>query len=188
MSQMSTAKFQLHLRTLNVTVSAELDRLRVRSAGVITPDLQRELAVRKTEILHFLKVASTATHDEFTPIKPIPRGGALPISFAQMRLWLFDQLQPNNVAYNIPALFRLKGDLNQLVLEKSLGEIVRRHEVLRAYFINVEGNPVQKIASPEPFEIAVVDLQSLPEYAPQKEVARLVSACASQPFDLAKAP
>jgi amino acid adenylation domain-containing protein len=188
MSQMSTAQFLLHLRTLNVTVSAEHDRLRVRSAGVITPDLQRELAARKTEILDFLKEASAATHEECTPIKPIPRGGALPISFAQMRLWLLDQLQPNKVAYNIPALFHLKGDLNQLVLEKSLGEIVRRHEVLRAYFLNVEGNAVQRIASWEPFKIAVVNLQSLSEYARQQKAESLVSQCASQPFDLAKAP
>ena len=52
----------------------------------------------------------------------------LPLSFAQQRLWILDQLQPNNALYNIPRAIRMTGVLNRNAMERSLNEIVRRHE------------------------------------------------------------
>ena len=75
------------------------------------------------------------------PILPVPRDGDLPLSFAQQRLWFFDQLEPGTPAYNIPAAVRLKGPLNVVALEQSLNEIVKRHESLRTTFGNVDGRP-----------------------------------------------
>ena len=68
------------------------------------------------------------------PILPVPRNGDLVLSFAQQRLWFFDQLEPGLSAYNIPAAVRLKGPLNLAALERSLNEIVKRHESLRTTF------------------------------------------------------
>ena len=68
------------------------------------------------------------------PILPVPRNGDLALSFAQQRLWFFDQLEPGLSAYNIPAAVRLKGPLNLAALEQSLNEIVKRHESLRTTF------------------------------------------------------
>src|SRR5436309_729912 len=53
----------------------------------------------------------------------------IPLSFAQQRLWLMDQLMPGTPAYNVPSALRLKGRLNVAVLARTLTEIVRRHEV-----------------------------------------------------------
>ena len=69
-----------------------------------------------------------------------------------------------------------------------MSEIVRRHEVLRTYYLRVDGRPVQKIAPPELFRIPIVDLQGLPEAAREQEVARLAAAEAGSPFDLGKPP
>src|SRR5438874_1573588 len=57
-----------------------------------------------------------------------------PLSFAQQRLWFLDQIMPGNPAYNVCSAVRLKGKFSELALEKSLREIVRRHEVLRTTF------------------------------------------------------
>src|SRR5947209_18026588 len=71
---------------------------------------------------------------------------AFPMSFAQQRLWFLDQFEPGNTLYNIVWPMRLRGALNVAALEKSLNEIVRRHEVLRATFTTIDDKPVQVIA------------------------------------------
>src|SRR5262249_20210131 len=47
-----------------------------------------------------------------SPIVSISRDAALPLSYAQQRLWFLDQLEPNSAAYNIPTAVRLKGKLD----------------------------------------------------------------------------
>ena len=125
-------------------------------------------------------------------LKRIARDGELPFSSAQMRLWLFDQLEPGSSAYSIPVRHDFKGPFDIAAFEHSLSEIVRRHEVLRTGYLRVDGRPVQRIAPAEPFRIHIVDLQSdlqgLPQAARDQKAASLASAFARQPFDLGKAP
>src|SRR5450755_3228044 len=121
-------------------------------------------------------------------LKPISRDRELPLSSAQMRLWLFDQLEPGSSAYNIPVRHDFTGHFDLAAFEHSLSEIVRRHEALRTYYLRVDGRPVQKIAPPELFRVPVLDLQDLPQTAREQELARLASAHARQPFDLGNAP
>ena len=107
----------------------------------------------------------------------------LPTSFAQQRLWLFQQLNPDSSAYNIFISLYLEGQLNVAVLEKVFTEIIRRHESLRTAFItNSEGQPIQVIAPAQPTEIPIVDLELAPNK--EREVQRLARAEAQQPFDL----
>jgi aspartate racemase len=186
---LSTVEFLLQLRSLNVTLSAAGDRLRCSApTGVLTADLQNELAARKMELLSFLKSASLATRSQPPTIVRVTRDGELPLSFAQLRLWLLDRLDPNTATYNVPSCFRLKGKFSLAAFEQSLTEIVRRHEALRTCFRAVEGRPVQQIAAPAPFHVSVVDLKGLPEPVREEEVARLALDGARQPFDLGKAP
>ncbi len=63
------------------------------------------------------------------PIRPVSRRGAMPLSFAQERLWFLDQLEAGNPAYNVPAAFLLNGDLVPAALQAALAGIVRRHEL-----------------------------------------------------------
>ena len=122
------------------------------------------------------------------PILPVPRNGDLALSFAQQRLWFFDQLEPGLSAYNIPAAVRLKGPLNLAALEQSLNEIVKRHESLRTTFGKVEGRPTQVIAPTLTIKLPVVDLRKLPASERETEVRRLVTAEAQRPFDLSQGP
>src|SRR5437762_762876 len=81
-----------------------------------------------------------------SPIVKAQRQGELPLSFAQRRLWFLDQLNPGMTTYNVPAPIYLKGSLDVAALEKSIREIIRRHDSLRTTFPNVEGRPVQAIS------------------------------------------
>ena len=115
-------------------------------------------------------------------------GAPLPLSFAQQRLWFLDRLQPGSAAYNIPYALRLEGRLDVAALERSLEEVVRRHEILQASFDSHEGEPVLRIAGPLKLPLAPVDLSALDEAGRGEEVARLASEEAGRPFVLSQGP
>ena len=72
------------------------------------------------------------------PIQRVPRDQPLPLSFAQQRLWVLDQLEPNNPLYNIPRSLRMHGNLNVDALHRTLNEIVARHESQRTTFARAQ--------------------------------------------------
>ena len=113
---------------------------------------------------------------------------AFPLSFAQQRLWFFEQLNPDNFTYHIPAAVRLTGTLDATSLDRSLNELVKRHEVLRTAFKIINGQPVQAIASNLELKLAEIDLRSLPETERDREVEQLIAAETQQAFDLSQAP
>ncbi|GAA6621084.1 thioester reductase domain-containing protein [Scytonema sp. NUACC26] len=121
-------------------------------------------------------------------IQPVPRNGNLPLSFAQERLWLLDQLQPGNPVHNLRAAYRLKGLLNVEALEQSIQEIVRRHEVLRTTFPAVNGEPIQVISNNLTLELQIVNLAELSTQQREAEVRRLATVADQEPFDLAHGP
>jgi len=115
-----------------------------------------------------------------------------PTSFAQQRLWFFDQFEPGSPFYNIPTAVRLKGRLDVEALTRSLSEIIRRHEALRTTFVVRDGDPVQVIA---PFDaqrdaalLTVGDLAGLAAEARQAEAQRLMTEAARTGFDLTRGP
>ncbi|NRD48556.1 non-ribosomal peptide synthase/polyketide synthase, partial [Corallococcus exiguus] len=121
------------------------------------------------------------------PLVPAPRTEALPLSFAQQRLWFMDQLAPGSTLYNVPSVLRLEGELHLEALRHSLTELVRRHEALRTSFSEIQGQPFQRIASPTDVPLPMVDLRHLGEAA-LDEARRLASTEAQRPFDLASGP
>jgi amino acid adenylation domain-containing protein len=122
------------------------------------------------------------------PVVPVERTGALPLSFAQERLWFTDQLEPGSAVYNIPVVRWLGGALDEAALERSLGEIVRRHEALRTVFREVDGSPVQVIAPFGGFSLPVEDLSGLGEADLEAAVRLRIGEDARQAFDLSAGP
>ncbi|MFP2933517.1 amino acid adenylation domain-containing protein, partial [Pyxidicoccus sp. 3LG] len=120
------------------------------------------------------------------PLTRAPRTDALPLSFAQQRLWFLQQLDPASAVYNIPAALRLTGALDSSALQRALSELVRRHESLRTSFHDANGQPSQRINEPAPFALPVVDLSSREDR--EAEVRRLAEAEANQPFALDRGP
>ena len=94
-------------------------------------------------------------------------------------------MEPGSSAYNIPAAVRLKGPLNLAALERSLNEIIERHELsLWTTFKEVDGRPTQVIVPTLTIALPVVDLRNLAADEREAEVRRLVTVEAQRPFDL----
>ncbi|KST68652.1 non-ribosomal peptide synthetase [Mastigocoleus testarum BC008] len=146
----------------------------------MTSTLKQELTERKTEVITFLQQAKIAKQSTNKAIAPAPRNGNLSLSFAQQRMWFNYQLDSNNPFYNESFQVRITGKLNIPALEKSINEIVRRHEALRTSFSNVEGKPLQYINPSLNVPLPVIDLQGSSE----AEVQQIIIKEARQPFDL----
>ena len=112
--------------------------------------------------------------------------GPAPLSFAQRRLWFFDQFEPDNPAYNLLNTILLQGPLDTVALERAFSEVIRRHEALRTTFDVKEGEPVQIIAPPEPLRLHVVDITHLPDTERESAVQNLIKQQTS--FDLKRGP
>ena len=111
-----------------------------------------------------------------------------PASFAQRRLWFLDQLTPGNPFYNLSAAVPLRFPVNVPTLERSLNELVQRHEVLRTAFAAVDGEPFQVVRPELRIELPVEDVSDLEPEAREEAVRRLATEAAIEPFDLSRAP
>ena len=121
---------------------------------------------------------------------PIPAaaGAEAPLSLAQERLWLLEQIEPGRATYNVPAALRLGGPLDPAALAACFAEIARRHAVLRTTFVAAGGEPRQRIAPPGGLALPIVDLAGLPAGPRRREVRRRTAAAAAAPFNLARGP
>ena len=132
------------------------------------------------------KLSSAAPEAE--PIKTVVGRNSLPLSFAQQRLWFFDQLEPGSSAYNLPLAVRLKGSLDVGALKRTFAEIIRRHESLRTTFALVDDSPVQHISASSAVPLTVIDLSALPESKRETEARLLAEFETQRPFDLSSGP
>lgn len=111
-----------------------------------------------------------------------------PASFAQRRLWFLSQLDPDSASYNTALAVRLRGPLNREATAWSLNEIVRRHEILRTTFDEIDGELVQIIAEDCPMELPVVDFSLESSLERETSAALAARAEAHRPFDLRNGP
>ncbi|MEO7020167.1 MAG: amino acid adenylation domain-containing protein [Ktedonobacteraceae bacterium] len=111
-----------------------------------------------------------------------------PLSFAQQRLWLLDQLEPGNTSYNVPMALRFHGCLDVAAFEHSFNTVVQRHESLRTTFVVVQGLPIQVVAAVAHLALPVIDLSGHHEGEREAEVRLLLDKEAQHSFDLAKGP
>ncbi|MEP7010066.1 MAG: amino acid adenylation domain-containing protein [Acidobacteriota bacterium] len=121
-------------------------------------------------------------------VEPVSRAGELALSFAQQRLWFLNQLDPESASYNNPLALHLVGRLDAAALAASLGEVVRRHEVLRTRFAAIDGRPVQVIEPVRSTRLPAIDLSRLSAERREATARELISVEALRPFDLARGP
>jgi amino acid adenylation domain-containing protein len=118
-----------------------------------------------------------------------PRPSLFPLSYQQEQLWVLDRFNPGNAFYNIPITWRLKGDLNVPRLEKSLQEVVRRHEILRTCIVMEHEEPRQKVVEATfDVRLPVVDLRQVEPGEREEQAKKVVAEEAGKGFELSQAP
>jgi amino acid adenylation domain-containing protein len=111
---------------------------------------------------------------------------AFPASYGQQQLWFLHQLDPNSAVYNIPFAFRLKGNLNIPVLEKSINEIIKRHETFRTVFALKDGSLTQFISSSLKLPLEIFNFST---YHEKEELAEdKIHKFTLSPFNLENGP
>jgi acyl-CoA synthetase (AMP-forming)/AMP-acid ligase II len=128
---------------------------------------------------------ATQTAKTSLPTQPVHRQRDLPLSYGQSRLWVLNRLDPESLVYNLATALRLRGPISLPALEQSFGEIVRRHETLRAVFVTSKGRPVQTLSPFQPWALPVINLSRLKEEVLFQYCA---AEAARRPFDLARGP
>jgi len=122
------------------------------------------------------------------PIQPVPRNSDLPLSFAQERVLFLHQLYGPNKAYNAQVSLSFRGNLQVDALERSLNELVRRHEILRTTFTLKEGRPIQLIHEPDKRQFQLIDLASLPFETREQQLNQLMRNEMDRTFSLDQLP
>ncbi|MFY0256434.1 amino acid adenylation domain-containing protein [Chitinophaga sp. 30R24] len=93
------------------------------------------------------KIIDSISEKQYVPIVSVKKSSTstYPVSNAQKRLWLIDQLEEDLVAYNAYATYELQGAMDVPSLERAVETVVTQHEILRTTFELKDGEPVQRV-------------------------------------------
>ena len=177
---------KLHVRSLFEAPTVAGLAQRVAAAGWTGRDLPTPPLRPNTRPAQLPSWRSAMVISPPNPLPPNTRPAKLPLSFAQERLWFLDQLGPGRAIYNEPLTLQVRGPLDVAALERSLQEVLRRHEVLRTTFRATAGLPEQVVAQETESRLSVTDLRQLPEQEREAAARRLAVQDARAPFDLSR--
>jgi len=122
-------------------------------------------------------------------IRRRPSESAAPLSVSQEELYRRELRVPGiPPLYNECITIRMKGALDVAALEKSFGQVIKRHEAWRTTFETSAGQPRQIVHPPMPVHVPVVDLRDFPEAERKAAAARLAGEDAQRPFDMSRGP
>ena len=122
------------------------------------------------------------------PLERVDRNQLLPLSFAQEGIWFLDQRSRGTASYNEPAAVQLKGSLDLAVLERSINEVVRRHEALRLSFSMAQRQPIAIVNAALHIPLPVIDLRTVPVETREAQARHAITAEIQRSFDLERAP
>jgi amino acid adenylation domain-containing protein len=178
-------KLLRRLKELDIQILLDGDRVKFRAPkGRLTPDLELDLAEHKQEIIQALRAADTAAaHNKIPHVTGQARA---PLSFGQERLWFLQRLEPENPAHNITAHLRVNGRMDLNLLRAAFREVLRRHEVLRSKFPEVNGAPMQEVQDTYELPFAAVDAGDMRQADRFKALDAAIDEQARRPFDLSR--
>ncbi|HEY4326480.1 MAG TPA: amino acid adenylation domain-containing protein [Mucilaginibacter sp.] len=158
--------------------------LAMRVASVIRKELNIEVSIR--DLFVYSTIAGLATYLDkqnkgslLPAIIPGERPEYIPLSFSQERLWFIDRLD-GSIQYHVPAVLRLQGELNLGILERTLRDIIQRHEVLRTVIFEQNGYGYQRIMSADNWTLGVIEELAGDEV----RLVSIISDLINKPFDL----
>ncbi|HEY1808816.1 MAG TPA: condensation domain-containing protein, partial [Acidobacteriaceae bacterium] len=182
---MNAEQLLSELRTLDIQISVDGDRLRCSAPeGRLTPDLEQRIQGAKPDLLRTLQASSKGAAVQ----RRAEGSGPLPLSFAQERFWLLQNLEPRSTAFNITVEVPFTGPLDLEALRWALDALVRRREVLRTRFPEERGLPVQVVADEAAPFLEVWDGSEIPEGERRSAMEAEIQKASRQQLDLQKGP
>ena len=153
-----------------------------RLRDTLSIDLPLKTFFQNPTVRGLAKVLDEQQGDESGRIPTVDRApDGIVLSFAQERLWFFDQLEPGNSTYNLAMGIRLRGSLNRQHLQLALDALIQRHESLRTTFVSRKGEGFQRILDDLPVRI-------VHEQVSEEDLSEKISALVKQPIDLRAGP
>ncbi len=125
-----------------------------------------------------------ASKDSPYPLRPDPN--EYPLSPEQERLWFLQQLEPESAFYNVPAVLKITGPLQAAALAWAIEQVVQRHQILRAYFVQQDNQVEQRLAPQSAVQLDVEEVP--PEEVTEEALNERIAALIHQPFDLSAPP
>ncbi|HTK08293.1 MAG TPA: amino acid adenylation domain-containing protein [Ktedonobacteraceae bacterium] len=123
------------------------------------------------------------------PLQASARPEAIPLSYAQQRLWFLEQLEPDSTAYLLPSALHIQGTVMVQALRRSVDSLIARHESLRTTFADQgTGEPAQIIQPAASVHLPVIDLQGLPQERRIEQARHLIRQEAQRACDLIRGP
>ena len=147
--------------------------------GAMTESVRDDINRHRTEIMDFL--AQTQQSENRHPITPVNHSQLQPLSFSQERIWFVCQLEPDNTAFHLQNLFRIRGPLDKSRLERVLNAIVERHSILRTVYLQTTTGTWQKILPAPKLQLNCRKADNATE---QAQIRELIREEAARPFAL----
>ena len=118
----------------------------------------------------------------------IDYSSALPLSPGQERMWIVNQIENNNPAYNISFTYRFTGELDKEVFSEAVNRLSDRHKVLKSRIVAEKGKPVAYINNDQLAEMDEIDLSDLPADQREKKIQEIIGEKSRETFDLETGP
>jgi amino acid adenylation domain-containing protein len=173
LQRLSDAEFLALLERRGVELRLHGGKLRISApAGAIDDDLKPELVARKAMLLSYCEESSDA-----------------PLSYAQERLWLLEQFQPGNFAYNVPETADIRVNVDAGILQRAIDRVVERHETLRTDVQqNLRGTAFQRVHASLKIPLQTLDYSLIEAARREKHLQQTLRTLTRLPFDLRSAP
>jgi amino acid adenylation domain-containing protein len=176
---LSAVQLNARLESLGIRLTVEGGRLRVNAPrGSLTEDLKKDIAESRDELLELLELRDSATASSVEQIEPLRRGGILPVSSFQERMWILQRMDPESTHFNIGSLWK---SAIKFTVEEQIAAVLRmieRHEILHSLFVERGGTIGLQVIAPDAVEIELRD------FSGTEEIEREVRT----PFDLTSHP
>jgi amino acid adenylation domain-containing protein len=184
---MSASQLLIDLRRQGVRLSLADGRLQVQApAGVLTPALRDRLKAHRDELTDLLAANDPAAAAGDASIPRLHDRQDAILSPAQQRLWLLQQLESDPALYLIPTALELHGSLDRDAVRRSIEALMRRHEVLRTVFREIDGDVRAHRLETWPERLHWRDLEQVA--APEAELAQAIAAACAEPIELEREP
>lgn len=100
-----------------------------------------------------------AEKSDYAAIEVVDERDLYPLSSAQKRLYLLQQMDLESMGYNMPKVVEIQGNVDRERMEAAFRALIQRHGTLRTSFHFVDGEPVQTIHPEVTFTLGAVDCE-----------------------------